>query len=104
MAGTFEETLLSVWRQVMLDDFAVVVLDGRSWLVKRTARRRLRQVDFQFDGKNIRGLDRVHLYGKPSTKLSPKGHPVFADDYKANIGSMDSICFIEICRKLHFRI
>jgi hypothetical protein len=57
MAGTIEEALLSVWRQVMLDDFAVVVLDGRSWLVKRTASRRLRQVDFQFDGKNIRGLE-----------------------------------------------
>jgi hypothetical protein len=57
MAGTIEEALLSVWRQVMVADFAVVVLDGRSWLVKRTASRRLRQVDFQFDGENIRGLE-----------------------------------------------
>jgi len=63
MAGTIEEALLSVWRQVMVDDFAVVVLDGRSWLVKRTASRRLRQVDFQFDGKNIRGLEQ-----NPDTK------------------------------------
>jgi hypothetical protein len=55
MGGTLEETLLSVWRQVMVDDFAVVVLDDHAWLVKRTARRRLRQVDFQFDGENIRG-------------------------------------------------
>jgi len=30
MAGTFEETLLSVWRQVLVDDFAVVVLDDHA--------------------------------------------------------------------------
>jgi len=63
MAGTFEEALLSVWQQVMVNDFAVVVLDGRSWLVKRTASRRLRQVDFQSDGKDIRGLEQ-----NPDTK------------------------------------
>jgi hypothetical protein len=63
MAGTIEEALLSVWRQTMLDDLASVVVDGRMWPVKRTARRRLRQVDFQFDGKNIRGLEQ-----NPDTK------------------------------------
>ena len=63
MSGTFEETMLSVWRQVMVDDFAVVVLDDKAWLVKRTAQRRLRQVDFQFDGKEIRGLEQ-----NPDTK------------------------------------
>jgi hypothetical protein len=63
MAGPFEETLLSVWRQVMVDDFAVVVLDNHSWLVKRTAGRRLRQIYFQFDGKDIRGLEQ-----NPETK------------------------------------
>jgi hypothetical protein len=63
MNGTFEETLLSVWRQVTVDDFAVVVLDDHAWLVTRTAQRRLRQVDFQFDGKDIRGLEQ-----NPDTK------------------------------------
>ncbi len=57
MAVTFEETLLSVWRQAMVENLAAVVLDGGTWPVKRTARRRLRQVDFQFDGKSIRGLE-----------------------------------------------
>jgi hypothetical protein len=57
MRGTIKKALVSVWRQVMVDDFAVVVLDDHAWLVKRTTRRRLRRVDFQFDGKNIRGLE-----------------------------------------------
>jgi hypothetical protein len=52
-----EETLLSVWRQAILENLAAVVIDGHSWPVKRTARRRLRQVDFQFDGKDVRGLE-----------------------------------------------
>jgi hypothetical protein len=63
MSGAFEEMLLSVWRQAMVEDLAAIVLAGRSWPVKRTARRRLRQVDFQFDGKDIRGLEQ-----NPDTK------------------------------------
>jgi hypothetical protein len=63
MNGTFEETLLSVWRQVMTEDLAAVVIDGCPWPVKRMARRRLRQVDFQFEGKDIRGLEQ-----NPDTK------------------------------------
>jgi hypothetical protein len=63
MSGTLEETLLSVWGQTMVEDLAAVVLDGRSWPVKRTARRRLRQVDFQFDGKIVSGLEQ-----NPDTK------------------------------------
>ena len=63
MSGTFEETLLSVWRQAMVEDLPAIVLEGRSWPVKRTARRRLRQVDFQFDGKDICGLEQ-----NPDTK------------------------------------
>ena len=47
----------------MVDNFAVVVLNDHAWLVKRTAQRRLRQVDFQFNGKDIRGLEQ-----NPDTK------------------------------------
>jgi hypothetical protein len=47
----------------MTEDLAAVVIEGRTWPVKRTARRRLRQVDFQFDGKDIRGFEQ-----NPDTK------------------------------------
>jgi hypothetical protein len=63
MSGTFEETLLSVWRQAMVEDLAAIVIEGCTWPVKQTPRRRLRQVDFQFDGKDIRGLEQ-----NPDTK------------------------------------
>lgn len=63
MSGVFEEMLVSAWRQVLVDDLATVVLDGNTWPVKRTSQQRLRQVDFQFDGKEIRGLEQ-----NPDTK------------------------------------
>jgi hypothetical protein len=63
MSGILEETLLSVWRQAMVENLAAIVIDGRAWPVKQTARRQLRQIDFQFDGKNIRGLEQ-----NPDTK------------------------------------
>jgi len=55
--------LLSVWRQVMLENLATVVLDGPSLPVNLTARRRLRQVDSQIGGKEIGGLEQ-----NPDTK------------------------------------
>jgi len=63
VSGRFEEALLSIWRQVMVEDLTTVDLDGRTWPVKRTSRRRLRQVDFQFNGQDIRGLEQ-----NPDTK------------------------------------
>jgi hypothetical protein len=57
MSRTLEETLLSVWQQAMVENLAAIVIDGRTWPVKQTARRQLRQIDFQFDGKDIRGLE-----------------------------------------------
>jgi hypothetical protein len=54
---TLEEAMLSVWRQAMVDDTETVELDGQSYRVRRTSRRRLRQVDFQFEGRELRGLE-----------------------------------------------
>jgi hypothetical protein len=47
----------------MLENLATVVLDGPSLPVNLTARRRLRQVDFKIDGKEIGGLEQ-----NPDTK------------------------------------
>ncbi len=57
MPKELKEALLSVWRQAIVENAKVVVLDGKSYPVRRTARRNLRQVDFTFDGQEIRGLE-----------------------------------------------
>lgn len=59
----FEDILISVWRQSLVDESNMVEIAGRQFPVKTTARKRLRQVDFEFDGKSLRGLEQ-----NPETK------------------------------------
>lgn len=53
----FEDALASVWRQVLVEDVNLVELEGRRYPVRRTQRRRLRQVDFEVDGEALRGIE-----------------------------------------------
>jgi len=57
MNASLEQTLLEVWRQVLIENASVVVLDGKRYPVRITTRKGLRQVDFVFDGNEIRGLE-----------------------------------------------
>jgi hypothetical protein len=54
---SLEEALLSVWRQTLSENANLVEIDGRRFPVRRTARLRLRQVDFEFGGEPIRGIE-----------------------------------------------
>lgn len=54
---SFQQTLLDVWRQVLVDDSAVVVLGAQRCPVRQTPVRGLRQVDFVVEGNTIRGLE-----------------------------------------------
>ena len=56
MDQKLKDTLVSVWRQALLEDAAVEV-ESRRCAVRRTSRHRLRQVDFAFDGQELRGLE-----------------------------------------------
>ena len=60
---SLEDVLISVWRQALVEDAASVEIEGCTYAVKSTKRRRLKQIDFQFDGKNLRGLEQ-----NPDTK------------------------------------
>src|SRR5262247_3984994 len=62
MAQEVEQVLLSVWRQVV-DGAKSVEIDGKNYPVKLTAKRGLKQVDFEFDGHELRGLEQ-----NPETK------------------------------------
>ena len=61
--NSLEDVLISVWRQAMVEGATSVKLDAESYSVKNTARRRLGQVDFRFDGRSLRGLEQ-----NPETK------------------------------------
>lgn len=61
--STFEETLIDVWRQVLVEGAKRVAVGGKSYPVLKTPKKGLRQVDFLVGGREIRGLEQ-----NPSTK------------------------------------
>jgi len=60
---SFEDVLISVWCQALAEDAAAVEIEASKYAVKSTPRRGLKQVDFRFKGKNLRGLEQ-----NPETK------------------------------------
>jgi len=63
MRLSFEQALIEVWRQAIVENAKTVELESVRYPVRRTPKRGLRQVDFVFDGKEIRGLEQ-----NPQTK------------------------------------
>ena len=63
MAISFEQTLIEVWRQALVENADIVALESERYPVRMTPKRRLRQVGFEFDGNQIRGLEQ-----NPETK------------------------------------
>lgn len=55
---SFEQALIEVWRQALVENAKIVELGS-----ERCPKRGLRQVDFTFEGNEIRGLDQ-----NPQTK------------------------------------
>jgi hypothetical protein len=52
-----EDALISVWRQVLVEEAKTVIVEGRDFSVRGTSRSKLREVDFRFDGHELRGLE-----------------------------------------------
>jgi hypothetical protein len=62
VAAALESTLIEVWRQCLIEDVSTVELGDNRYPVRRTPSG-LRQVDFVFDGRQLRGLEQ-----NPKTK------------------------------------
>ena len=60
-----ENVLVSVWRQTLVENANLIEIDGQRYPVRRTARLRLRQVDFEFGGEPLRGVEQ-----NPGTRSS----------------------------------
>jgi hypothetical protein len=60
---SFEQALIEVWRQVLVENAKMIDLGTEHFPVRRTPKRGLRQVDFMFEGHEIRGLEQ-----NPKTK------------------------------------
>jgi hypothetical protein len=62
---SFDETLIEVWRHGLVDRADEVVLGNEKYKVRSTSKRSLREIDFVFAGKDIRGIEQ-----NPATKSS----------------------------------
>jgi hypothetical protein len=77
MAASLEETLTSVWRQTLVED-AKERDTGESQFPRPThaSRSRLREVDFQFEGHQLRGLEQNPETASPWAQLARQGKKV----------------------------
>ena len=86
---TLAETLVSVWHQVLAENANLVQIEERSYPVRRTARKRLRQVDFEFGGEAWRGLEQNPATRSRWAQLAAAGAKVMqfttGGRYRANV-------------------
>ena len=76
MAASLEEILISVYRQVIVEDSKIVTLGDERFPVRRTSRSRLREVDFQFEGHQLRGLEQNPETGSRWAQMARQGKKV----------------------------
>jgi hypothetical protein len=63
MSASLESALLSVWQQSLIDKKKTVDLDGETYSVRQTSKTKLKQIDFRFEDRDLRGLEQ-----NPDTK------------------------------------
>jgi hypothetical protein len=73
---TLEEAMVEVWRQTMVESADSVELDGKTFAVRETPRKRLREVDFVFEGQRMRGLEQNPKTESRWAQLARAGHKV----------------------------
>ncbi len=81
MTADFEKqdldaALLSVWRQALVERKKRVQVGDDSYPVQSTAKRKLAQVDFEFAGQRIRGLEQNPATGSRWAELARNGAKV----------------------------
>ena len=73
---TLEEAMVKVWRQALVEGAAEVELDGKTFPVRETPRKRLREVDFVCEGQPLRGLEQNPKSESRWAHLARAGHKV----------------------------
>ena len=76
MATSLEGTLISVWRQAMVDNARTVTLESQSYPVRRTSRSKLREVDYRFNAEMLRGLEQNPNTNSRWAQLAREGKKV----------------------------
>ena len=62
-SSAIDDAFLSVWRQALVEQKKIVTVSNSTFSIRRTAKHRLAQIDFEVDGVEFRGLEQ-----NPQTK------------------------------------
>jgi len=76
MKLSLDQTLIEVWRQTLVENAESVELGSEHYPVRSTPKRRLRQVDFVFEGSEIRGLEQNPQTKSRWTQMARSGKKV----------------------------
>jgi hypothetical protein len=76
MSAELESALLSVWQQAFIDKKKSVEVDGETYPVRQTAKSKLKQVDFRFEDRELRGLEQNPNTKSRWAKLAREGKQV----------------------------
>jgi hypothetical protein len=71
-----DQALQSVWKQALVDRAKRVRLGNDVYPVRSTAKSKLAQVDFEFEGQSIRGLEQNPATASRWAQLARKGTKV----------------------------
>ena len=72
----FEACIVSVWKQALVESAKRVAVGGDSYSVRRTAKSKLAQVDFEFQGEPLRGLEQNPKTQSRWAQIARKGEKV----------------------------
>ncbi len=73
---TLEEALVEVWRLALAEGAGNVQVEGQKCPVRETPRKRLREVDFVFEGQPLRGVEQNPKTESRWAQLARAGHKV----------------------------
>lgn len=74
--SALDDAFLSVWRQSLVEKKKVVAVGGSTYSVRRTAKSKLAQIDFEVDGRDYRGLEQNPQTASRWAKLARDGAKV----------------------------
>jgi hypothetical protein len=76
MSASLESVLVSAWQQSLIDNKKTVEIDGEIYPVRQTSRSKLKQIDFRFEDRELRGLEQNPNTKSRWAKLAREGKAV----------------------------
>jgi hypothetical protein len=76
VSASLDSVLNSVWQQSLIDKKKTVELAGETYRVRRTSKSKLKQTDFRFEDRQLRGLEQNPNTKSRWAKLARQGRKV----------------------------